>query len=165
MLRLTLSFLSGLIFALGLGLAGMTDPAKVQGFLRLGPAWDPSLALVMAGAIAVHLGPARWSLRAEAPPFDDAFHRATLRDIDARLIGGSALFGVGWALAGYCPGPALVAAAAGRGEALLFTASMMTGMAIFAVAPTFLDRLRGGATAPEGAITPPEAPEEAPADG
>jgi uncharacterized membrane protein YedE/YeeE len=165
MLRLTLSFLSGLIFALGLGLSGMTDPAKVQGFLRLGDGWDPSLALVMAGAIAVHLGPARWSLRAAAPPFDEAFHRATLRDIDARLIGGSALFGAGWALAGYCPGPALVAAAAGRGEALLFTASMMTGMAIFAVAPAFLERLRGATPAADEALTPPATPEEAPADG
>lgn len=134
MIRSLVSFASGLVFAVGLGLAGMTDPAKVSAFLNLRGAWDPSLALVMVAAIAVHAWPARAALRWPRPLLDARFHTSPFRDVDGALIGGSVLFGAGWGLAGYCPGPALVAASAGRVEALWLTAGMVAGFALHAAA-------------------------------
>jgi uncharacterized membrane protein YedE/YeeE len=125
-------FLAGVVFALGLGISGMTDPRKVVDFLDVaGPAWDPSLAFVMLGAIGVHVGFARWALRARKPLYDTRFFLATQTRVDAALVGGAAVFGLGWGVAGYCPGPAVVAAAAGSGPALLFLASMLAGIGIF----------------------------------
>jgi uncharacterized membrane protein YedE/YeeE len=130
-MNLLLALLAGLVFGLGLLLSGMASPAKVQGFLDVfGGRWDPSLALVMGGAIAV-TAPVFWfierrgrTLRGEAltlPPKQGA---------NARLIGGGVLFGMGWGLAGYCPGPALVAMGSGSLPALGFVAAMLAGMAL-----------------------------------
>ena len=118
------AFVSGLLFAVGLGIAGMTQPSRVLGFLDvLGP-WDPSLAFVMAGAIAVYMPVFWWARRVLAR----RLHLPTRRRIDAPLVVGSAMFGVGWGLAGYCPGPALVSLATLTGPALAFGAAMLVGM-------------------------------------
>lgn len=125
------SFVAGALFALGLVVSGMTDPARVTAFLDVTGAWDPSLALVMASAVAVHAGPVQWALRRGRPLLDDRLHLAPFTRVDAPLLVGSALFGVGWGLAGYCPGPALVAAGGGSGPGLLFTGAMLAGMAAY----------------------------------
>ena len=127
------SGLAGLIFGLGLALAGMTDADKVIGFLDLADAWDPSLAFVMGGAIGVHLLVYRAILARPGPLFGGSFGIPTRSDLDARLVVGSGLFGVGWAIGGYCPGPGLVSAAAGSPNALVFAASMTGGMLLFHV--------------------------------
>jgi uncharacterized membrane protein YedE/YeeE len=124
------AFLAGTLFALGLGVAGMTRPGKVVAFLDVAGAWDPSLAFVMAGAIATHALLLRRVLRRGAPLLGGAFALPTRRDLDGRLLGGAMLFGVGWGLAGYCPGPAVTALAAGRGEPVLFVAAMLAGMTL-----------------------------------
>jgi len=125
------SFLAGLLFGIGLIVSGMADPAKVLGFLDLAGAWDPSLALVMAGAIAVGSG-AFWvagrrtrSLLGLQMILPDARH------IDRRLIGGGLLFGIGWGIAGFCPGPALVALGMGQAKAAVFVLAMLAGMLLF----------------------------------
>jgi uncharacterized protein len=123
-------FVSGLIFGIGLILAGMTQPLKVKGFLDLAGAWDPSLALVMGGAIALGiLAFARARLR------DRSWTGATMeiptnRTVDRRLITGGVLFGMGWGIAGFCPGPALVALGSGMGAAGIFVAAMLVGMVL-----------------------------------
>lgn len=116
--------LAGLVFGLGLMLSGMTSPAKVLGFLDVLGGWDPSLALVMAGAIAVGL-PAFALARRRRVPLPET------TTIDRRLVGGSMLFGIGWGLVGLCPGPALAVAGLGDAKALGFVAAMLTGMALF----------------------------------
>ncbi|MGM9480780.1 DUF6691 family protein [Roseateles sp. NT4] len=116
--------LAGLLFGLGLVVSGMVLPAKVLGFLDLAGAWDPSLAFVMAGAIAVGLPAFAWARRAKLKLPDST-------RIDRRLVGGSLLFGAGWGLGGLCPGPALVVAGLGDLKALVFVAAMLVGMAIF----------------------------------
>lgn len=121
---------AGSLFGVGLAVSGMTLPAKVIGFLDVTGHWDPTLAFVMAGAIAVHFILFRLILRRRAPIFDSHFHVPTRRDIDLRLIGGAALFGVGWGLAGQCPGPALTNLATGAPSAFLFVATMAAGMVI-----------------------------------
>ena len=126
-LRLT-SLLAGLLFGVGLAVSGMTRPSKVIGFLDIGGSWDPSLALVMVGAIAVHFVAYRLITRRSKPIFDDKFHLPTRRDADPRLIVGALLFGAGWGLGGFCPGPALVSAASGVFPAILFVAAMTAGM-------------------------------------
>jgi hypothetical protein len=108
----------------------MTLPAKVIGFLDVTGRWDPTLAMVMIGAIAVHFILFRLALRRRASIFDSHFHVPTRRDIDLRLIGGASLFGVGWGLAGQCPGPALTNLATGAPAAFLFVATMAAGMVI-----------------------------------
>lgn len=121
---------AGAIFAVGLALSGMTDPGKVLGFLDVAGAWDPTLAFVMAGAVGVHFAWLRLGPQASEP----AQATSLLPQpsvIDARLLSGAALFGVGWGMSGYCPGPALVASAFGRSEALLFTLAMLGGMFLF----------------------------------
>ena len=122
--------LVGLIFGAGLAVSGMTQADKVVNFLDLSDGWDPSLAFVMGGAIAVHLVLYRLILRRRSPLFGLRFGIPTRTDLDARLIGGSALFGVGWALGGYCPGPGLVSAPAGSTNAWIFVAAMTGGMLI-----------------------------------
>ena len=122
------AFGSGLLFGLGLLLGGMTDPRKVIAFLDVTGAWDPSLAYVMFGAVAVHFVAYRWVRGSAAPLFSDEFVIPKLRRIDAKLVGGSAVFGVGWGLAGYCPGPGIVSLGAGSRDALVFVATMLFGM-------------------------------------
>lgn len=124
------ALISGLVFALGLGVAGMTLPGKVLGFLDVAGDWDPSLAFVMIGAIGVHMAFYRLILRRRSPLFADRFWLPTLQAVDRPLVVGAAIFGVGWGLAGYCPGPALATAGTGAPAALLFAASMLGGMAL-----------------------------------
>ena len=124
-----LTLISGLLFGFGLLLSGMADPAKVQNFLDLFGTWDPSLAFVMGGAIAVTM-PGFWLVTHRSKPFfNDVFHLPTRRDFDARLITGAAIFGVGWGLGGFCPGPAMTALPLAGEGTLIFVATMLTGMA------------------------------------
>jgi uncharacterized protein len=124
-----IAFIVGLLFGLGLILSGMTDPGKVQAFLDLAGPWDPSLLLVMGGAILVSLGAFAVARRRTTAFLGGAMHLPTSRAIDQRLIAGSLAFGIGWALAGFCPGPALVSLGAGHWQALVFTLAMLAGMA------------------------------------
>ena len=124
-------FTVGLLFGLGLILSGMTDPRKVLGFLDLAGDWDPSLALVMGGAIAVGVLAFALAKRRGSP-----LHVPGNTRLDRRLILGSLAFGIGWGMAGLCPGPALVSMAAGQGKALLFVLAMLAGMRLF----DFLER-------------------------
>jgi uncharacterized membrane protein YedE/YeeE len=126
-----LAVTTGALFGAGLLVSGMTQPAKVVAFLRVGSGWDPSLAFVMAGAVAVYALAFAWIRRGRAAPwFDGTFHLPTRQDIDAPLVIGAAIFGVGWGLGGYCPGPGLVAAAGGSTSAIVFVAAMLGGMAL-----------------------------------
>ena len=125
------ALLSGLIFGLGLILSGMANPAKVLGFLDLAGAWDPSLALVMAGAIAVGLLAFTVAKRRTRTLLGAEMKLPTASHIDHRLIGGSVLFGMGWGVAGFCPGPALAALGMAQPKAVVFVAAMLAGMAVF----------------------------------
>ena len=125
------AFLAGLIFGLGLLLAGMANPAKVLGFLDLAGAWDPSLALVMAGAIAVALLPFTLAKKRQQSLLGLPMQLPNKREIDRRLIGGSLLFGIGWGIAGICPGPAVAILLTGHWQVILFVAAMLIGMALF----------------------------------
>lgn len=124
------ALLSGLVFGLGLLASGMTDPIKVKGFLDLFGAWDPSLALVMGGAIAVGVLAFASARRRELSWTGTHMEIPSNVTIDARLLLGGALFGAGWGLAGYCPGPALVAASSGSAVAAAFVAAMLAGMTL-----------------------------------
>ena len=121
-------FISGLLFGLGLTVSGMINPAKVIGFLDLAGNWDPSLALVMATALAVSLPGFRFILKRERPLFETKFFLPNRSDFDFPLVAGAALFGIGWGLAGFCPGPALAAATSLNTSVLLFVAAMISGM-------------------------------------
>jgi uncharacterized protein len=125
------SLLAGLVFGFGLILSGMADPAKVLAFLDLAGPWDPSLALVMVGAIAVGLVAFALARRRETTLLGLALQLPAARHIDRRLVGGSLLFGAGWGLAGFCPGPALVALGMGEIKAVAFVAAMLAGMGLF----------------------------------
>ncbi len=127
-MRMLFAFVSGLLFGLGLILAGMTDPQKVKAFLDLAGAWDPSLALVMGGAIAVGVFAFARAARRQRSWSGDRMELPTARVIDIRLIAGGLLFGAGWGIAGFCPGPALVALGSGMPEAAVFVAAMLAGM-------------------------------------
>ncbi len=119
---------TGSVFAVGLSISGMTNPTKVLQFLDVFGAWDPSLAFVMLGAVAVHFSWLRWTASragAQAAP------SPAPGKVDAPLLVGAAIFGVGWGMSGYCPGPALVAFGSGRTEALLFVLAMVGGMVLF----------------------------------
>lgn len=122
------AFGSGALFGAGLVVSGMVKPAKVVGFLDFAGKWDASLVLVMAGAVAVYMAAYRLITRRRAPLFDTRFHIPTRKDIDLRLVAGAAVFGVGWGLGGYCPGPGLVSVGAGAIPALVFVAAMTAGM-------------------------------------
>jgi hypothetical protein len=127
-MQILAALVSGFVFGAGLALAGMTNPAKVQAFLDVAGAWDPTLALVMGSALGVNaLGYALTRRRAK-PLFADAFALPTRQDLDARLLGGAALFGVGWALVGLCPGPALASLARGDAHVLGFVGAMAAGL-------------------------------------
>lgn len=127
------AFIVGLVFGIGLIVAGMTNPAKVQGFLDLAGNWDPSLAFVMGGAILVGLVAFRFAGRRERSLLGEAMRLPAATRIDRRLVVGGLTFGAGWGLAGFCPGPALASLATGSGKALIFTAAMLAGMILFEV--------------------------------
>ncbi len=126
-----IAFVAGLVFGIGLLLSGMADPAKVLGFLDLAGSWDPSLALVMVGAIAVATIGFAVARRRTTSLLGTPIRLPTKRSIDRRLVVGSTLFGAGWGLAGFCPGPALVALGTGEGKAIVFVAAMLAGMGLF----------------------------------
>ena len=128
--RFLIPLLSGTLFGAGLAVGGMTDPARVRGFLDLFGNWDPTLAFVMGGAVLVMA--LAWLIqpRMLRPLFDEKFFVPTRRDLTAKLIGGSALFGIGWGLAGLCPGPGIAALVIEPVSAAIFVATMVAGMAI-----------------------------------
>ncbi|WP_309624382.1 DUF6691 family protein [Methylibium sp.] len=127
------SFASGLVFGLGLILAGMADPSKVLAFLDLAGRWDPSLAFVMGGGVLVGLVAFAVARKRTTSLLGTAMQLPTSRDIDRRLVGGSLGFGVGWGLAGICPGPAIVLLGSGAAQGLLFVVTMLIGMGLFEV--------------------------------
>jgi uncharacterized membrane protein YedE/YeeE len=141
------AFAAGLVFGIGLIVSGMTDPGKVIGFLDLAGRWDPSLAFVMGGAILVGYFSFAAAGRRGRTFLGGAMHLPTRRDIDARLVAGSAVFGIGWGLAGFCPGPALVALGAGIDQAALFVAAMLAGMVIYDAAERLIHAPRRRAKA------------------
>ncbi len=122
------SFLSGLLFAVGLGVSTMTQPGKVIGFLDLFGNWDPSLIFVMGGGVVTYAVLFQFIMKAPAPLFAPKFMVPTRRDMDGPLIVGSALFGIGWGLGGFCPGPALTSLGSLNPNALVFVVTMIVGM-------------------------------------
>ncbi|HUQ02958.1 MAG TPA: DUF6691 family protein [Kofleriaceae bacterium] len=122
------AFVAGAVFAVGLVLAGMTQPAKVIAFLDVGGAWDPTLAFVMVGAIASHVAGLWLTSRRTVPLFASDFSAPTRKDISAPLVLGAAVFGIGWGLVGYCPGPALASLGSGADTALVFVGAATAGM-------------------------------------
>ena len=127
------AFVAGLVFGIGLILSGMTDPGKVIGFLDLAGNWDPSLAFVMGGAVLVGFFAFAIVRRRTLNFLGGAMHLPDRRDIDARLVGGSVVFGIGWGLAGFCPGPALVSFGSGQDKAAVFVAAMLLGVLAYTV--------------------------------
>lgn len=125
------AFVVGFVFAIGLGISGMTQPAKVVGFLDLFGAWDPSLIFVMVGAIAVHFVTYRFIRRRSSPLLVSEWHVPTKNELTPSLIIGSVLFGVGWGLGGFCPGPAVTSLASFEVRPLVFVISMLLGMFLF----------------------------------
>lgn len=125
------AFASGVLFAVGLGVSGMTHPSKVLGFLDFAGAWDPSLAFVMAGGVAVNLVLFRWVLRRGAPYLSPQFSLPARTRVDRPLVVGAAVFGVGWGLGGFCPGPAVVSAVTGAAPVIAFVVAMLASMAVF----------------------------------
>jgi hypothetical protein len=130
-MHIVIAFIVGLVFGIGLILAGMTDPSKVLGFLDLAGDWDPSLALVMGGAVVVGLAGFQVAARRRRTLLGDAMRLPTATRIDRRLVLGSLAFGAGWGLAGFCPGPALASLATGGARVLLFTGAMLAGMIVY----------------------------------
>ncbi len=130
-----IALLAGALFGAGLVISGMTDRLKVQGFLDLAGNWDPTLAFVMSGGLLVTL-PGFWLIRRRVKPvLESRFHLPTRRDIDARLLIGAACFGIGWGIAGFCPGPALATLVRFDAAALIFVLAMLAGMALADVVP------------------------------
>lgn len=132
-MQLFTALISGLLFGLGLILSGMTDPSKIFGFLDLAGAWNPSLPFVMVGAILVGVIAFSLAKKRRQTFLGDVMQLPTARGIDRRLIIGGLTFGVGWGLAGYCPGPAVVSLASGSSKPMLFMAAMLAGMALFEI--------------------------------
>ena len=133
MATLLAALLAGLVFGIGLLLSGMADPAKVLGFLDLAGRWDPSLALVMGGAIGVSLLPFAFARRMRRAVLGAPMSLPNVTAIDSRLVLGSLAFGAGWGLAGFCPGPALVALGTGEAKAIVFVIAMVAGMGLYEV--------------------------------
>jgi uncharacterized protein len=132
-MNILVAFVVGLIFGLGIILGGMSNPAKVQAFLDLGGQWDPSLALVMAGAIAVGLIAFRMAGRRPSTLLGDPMQLPGNKPIDRRLLIGSGLFGIGWGLAGICPGPAITLLGTGASKGIIFILAMLAGMLLFEI--------------------------------
>ena len=131
MLRMLVALFSGALFGLGLTISGMVDPAKVIGFLDVAGDWDPTLAVVMGGALLVAIPALRLILKRPSPVLEDEFEVPTKKELDASLLGGAALFGVGWGLSGFCAGPAVTALSSGLLPVFAFVAAMITGMALY----------------------------------
>lgn len=131
LLRNLAALAAGLLFGLGLIVSGMADPAKVLGFLDLAGQWDPSLALVMGGAIAIGLPAFTLARKRQRTLLGEPMQLPTARTIDRRLVLGSLLFGIGWGIAGICPGPALVLLGMASGKGLVFVLAMLAGMLLF----------------------------------
>lgn len=140
------SFLAGLIFGIGLIVSQMVNPAKILAFLDVAGDWDPSLAFVMGGALTVTAIGYRLLDRQHKPVYGSIFQKPGKNDLDVRLIGGAAVFGIGWGLAGLCPGPALVVLSSGANEAVIFCVAMIAGMAAY----KWLERLRAQPAAVAG---------------
>jgi uncharacterized membrane protein YedE/YeeE len=140
------AWLAGLVFGIGLVVSGMANPAKVLGFLDLAGAWDPSLALVMGGAVAVGMVAFFIARQRTVSLLGAEMRVPASRDIDRGLALGSLLFGVGWGIAGFCPGPALVALGMGSSKALIFVVAMLAGMALFELLERFAPHARAPAT-------------------
>lgn len=130
LLQPVVALLSGTVFGFGLALSGMLNPSRVQGFLDLFGAWDPSLAFVLGGAVMVAFIGVQIMRRLARPAFDDTFHVPDNRRIDSPLVIGSALFGLGWGIGGFCPGPAIASLSIGLPETFLFVAAMLVGMTL-----------------------------------
>ena len=131
MLKMLVNLFAGTLFGLGLAISGMVNPAKIIGFLDFAGDWDPTLAFVFGGALLVAIPAFRLILRRPQPVLADAFDLPTKKDVDGRLLGGAALFGIGWGLAGLCPGPAVTALASGLLPVFVFVAAMVAGMALY----------------------------------
>ena len=129
--RLIVALFSGMLFGLGLAVSGMVSPTKIIGFLDIAGDWDPTLAFVMGGALLITIPAFRLILKRSRPILADGFALPTKSALDARLLGGAALFGVGWGLAGFCPGPAVTALATGLAPVFAFVTAMMVGMALY----------------------------------
>lgn len=125
-----IALVSGLLFGLGLAISGMANPAKVLAFLDVAGSWDPTLALVMLGALAVTMPASHFVLKRRQPWLALAFALPTRTDLDARLLFGAALFGIGWGLAGLCPGPAVIALVTGHASVYAFVAAMLVGFVV-----------------------------------
>jgi uncharacterized membrane protein YedE/YeeE len=128
--QLTAALASGIVFGFGLSLSGMLNPARVQGFLDIFGAWDPSLAFVLGGAVFVAFIGVQMMKRMKRPAFDESFHLPTSTRIDAPLVVGSALFGLGWGIGGFCPGPGVASLSIGLSETIAFVVSMLLGMTL-----------------------------------
>jgi hypothetical protein len=129
-MQIAVMLTSGLLFGFGLIVSGLVNPAKVLGFLDFAGTWDPSLAFTMAAAVLTTAIGYGLAFRRKSPLLGGSFQLPTATDVDARLLGGAALFGVGWGLVGFCPGPAVSALATGSGEALVFVVAMLGGMGL-----------------------------------
>ncbi|PCI05636.1 MAG: permease [Hyphomicrobiales bacterium] len=127
-MRTVIAYVIGLLFGLGISISGMANPAKVLNFFDVTGTWDPSLAFVMGGALIVTFFGYRWVLPKPAPILEKSFQVPTNRKLDFKLIGGSAVFGIGWGIAGFCPGGALPVLGTGRIEVVLFTVAMLGGV-------------------------------------
>ncbi len=125
------ALLSGIVFGFGLSLSGMLNPVRVQGFLDVFGNWDPSLAFVLGGAVVVAFIGVQGMKRMARPLFDDGFHLPTNRKIDAPLVLGSAIFGLGWGIGGFCPGPAIASLSVGIPQTVLFVLAMLAGMTVY----------------------------------
>lgn len=127
MSKLIVALIAGLVFGAGLSVSQMINPDKVLGFLDITGDWDPSLALVMAGALAVAMTGFKWARRHDKPLFDSHFHLTSKTALDKPLLLGAALFGIGWGMTGYCPGPAFASMAIGNQEAVVMVISIYAG--------------------------------------
>lgn len=127
MINLLSALIAGLVFGAGLSVSNMIDPNKVLGFLDIAGDWDPSLALVMAGALAIAIPGFRWVRKQQRPVLDTRFHVTDKTELDRPLLIGAAIFGIGWGMTGYCPGPAVANLAIGNAEALLMVVSVYAG--------------------------------------
>lgn len=130
MARLLIALVAGLLFGAGIAISGMINPAKVLNFFDFAGTWDPSLAFVMAGALAVTFVGYRFAFRRGAPVYDTVFHLPTARSIDVPLVAGAATFGVGWGIVGFCPGGALPALGLFEPDAFIFVAAMLCGIVL-----------------------------------
>lgn len=140
MQRILLAGIIGLVFGTGIAVSGMANPAKVLNFFDIAGSWDPSLALVMMGALAVTAIGYRFVLRCDKPVFDTRFHLPASRRLDPALLAGSAVFGIGWGISGFCPGGAIPALGLGEASAWIFVGAMVTGILIARTSRIALER-------------------------